>query len=116
MDNAAIVAQALAQRERWVELEPGLRVRVRRPFETVFWRYAKGVSVDDAIACVVGWEGFSEATVLGAAIGSSDPLPFAPEVWDVLARDRFAWVQKVADAVAEAVRAHIAAAAETAKN
>lgn len=116
IDPAGLVARIQAQRESWVELAPGKRVRIRRPAEAQLARFRNGITVDHLAECVVGWEGFTEADLLGPAVGASDALPFAPELWGEVVRDRMDWVGTLAEALAEVISAHLAQRAATAKN
>lgn len=113
---SALVLKLLAQRESWVELEPGKRVRIRRPAEAQLPRFRAGLTPELLAGVVVGWEGFSEADLLGAAVGSSDPLPFAPDLWATVAEDRVEYLQKIADALTAAITAHIEARGLAEKN
>lgn len=116
MDAKTLIAKALARREQWVELEPGKRVRIRRPAETEMPALRHGVSVDQAIACTVGWDGFTEIDVEGEAVGSDEPVPFDVELWGVLARDKVDWISAVSSAIVEAITAHLQARDDAAKN
>lgn len=116
MDAAKLIEKMLAQRESWVELEPGLRVKVRRPAEAEFAQLRRGVTVETVGAFTVGWDGFSEATFVGSAIGSSDPLPFMPDLWREKVRDNVDWLNTVVQKLVALVEAHIEAKAATAKN
>lgn len=117
MDAVALIARLLEQREFMLELEPGLRVKLRRPAEAELGAYLRGVrEADTHLRCVVGWEGFSEATLLGPAIGSADPLPFDASAWLVAAADRGEWIASIAQALGEAIDAHAKQREATAKN
>jgi hypothetical protein len=117
MDTKALIARLLEQRETMVELGDGLRVKVRRPSEAELPDYVLArADATTHLRCVVGWEGFSEATLFGAAVGSSDPLPFSADVWLTAASDRRDWIGLIADAISTAVLAHIESKADTAKN
>lgn len=110
------------QRLHWVELDEGAEsgqgraVRYRRPAEAEMHQFVAGVSVDHVADFAVDWRGFTEATLLGSAIGSSDDVPFSREAWGLYVRDHLDESQKVAKAMANAMREHIAARAEAAKN
>lgn len=114
--SAELIARLLAQRERWVDLEPGKRVRIRRPAESDIGRFARGVSVDQIAATVVGWEGFTEVDVLGASQGSSSAVEFDSGLWAELMRDRMDWFDTAASAVMEAIREHMASREAARKN
>lgn len=102
-----LVAQLLATREQWVELDDGLGVKVRRPPESQFPLLRGGMTTEVIAATVVDWRGFTGATILGAAIGSSDPVAFDAELWRIAAEDRVDWLSKVAAAVIASVTQYI---------
>lgn len=111
MDAAALIARLEEQRRQWVELAPGgPRVRFKRPVETDFGRFRLGVLVDHVCEYVDGWDGMTEAVVLGPQTGSADvAVPFTPELWAALVRDRMDWVPPVARAMADAISQHLQA-------
>lgn len=115
VEAQALIARIRAQREFWVDVAPGKRLRVRRPVETDFVRYSR-LSVGLCAACVVGWDGFSEADLLGAAIGSSDPLPFDEEACLEVVLDRAEWASVLAIAIAKAIKDHLDAKDAAGKN
>jgi len=63
-----------------------------------------------------GWSGFTEADVLGAAIGSSDPIDFDADLWIEMAADKSEWLKKMADALLDSMVTTINERAEVAKN
>jgi hypothetical protein len=117
MTETQRVLEALRkQRLHWVNLGDGLRVQFRRPLEAEMRLLRAGVQVEHVCDFVQGWEGFTEATLLGEAVGASDPVDFMPELWAEFARDNLQVVAKVADAIAATVQAHLEAKAQAAKN
>lgn len=117
MDALALIKRLLAQREFKVELGDGLAVTVRRPAEAELGPYLRGAREPDThLRCVVDWHGFSEAVLLGASIGSSDPLPFDAEVWLHAARDRTDWIAAIAEELGKSIDAHGRQREATAKN
>lgn len=113
---AALIARMDAQRTRWVSLPDGKRVQVRRPLQTEMRQFIGGVNVDHACQYVCGWEGFTEADLLGAAIGSSDPLPFDTALWSRVLRDRAQYVQPVAEGIVAAIDEHLQQVGTAEKN
>lgn len=106
-----------AQRLRWVQVEPGIEVQFRRPLEAELARFAEGgVTVEHVCDYVVGWRGVTEATLLGAAVGSGDVADFTPALWSEYVRDRIDVVRCVAAAIADAVSTHLANKAAITKN
>ena len=116
MDFAALIARMDQQRTQWVALPDAKRVQFMRPLETDFARFRAGVSVELICECVCGWEGFSEADLLGAAIGSSDPLPFDAALWTRVARDRIEYMPPIAEALVTSITEHLKAKDDVAKN
>ena len=110
-DAAAVsdlVRRMLAARERWIEVEPGRALCIRRPGEADFGRFARGASVETISGCVVGWRGVLVSDLLPDAVAGGDqPAPFAPEVVAETLRDRADWLGTVADAVVSDIRAHL---------
>jgi len=106
-EQSALVARLLAQRESWLDLGAGKRIRVRRPGEADMGRFSRGVALDDAAACCVAWDGFSEASILGPSLGSDKPIPFDAAVWLELLRDNIDWLDLVVAKLFELVRSHL---------
>jgi hypothetical protein len=65
------------------------------------------VTLDHVKRYVNGWEGWTEADLLGSAVGASDPVPFDPELWSVVAEDSTELVSKVGQAILDAVVAYL---------
>lgn len=114
---AALIARMDAQRTRWVPLSDGKRVQIRRPLETEMREFIGGiVTVDHVCRYTCGWEGFTEADLLGAAIGSSDAVPFDAALWSRVVRDKVDYVPPVAQAIVAAIDEHLQAIGEATKN
>lgn len=125
-----LLAQMRTQRLRWVELEPAAdgraakRVQILRPPEndvadfvtsTPDGRFTLQADLAHVHRYTVGWDGFTEADLVGPA-GSGDAVAFAPELWRAVAEDRLAWLRLVAQALLDAMVEHRAARAADAKN
>ena len=111
-----LIKKARSQREGRVEIRPGKWVRFLRPQEVDFARLRGGVNVQHVCECVIGWDGITEADVLGPSIGVNDPAPFSPELWAEYVRDRVDVVGKVAQAIADAITRHLEQRDAAAKN
>lgn len=125
-----VINKLRAARQSWVEVEPDnegskKRVRIIRPAETQIGEFLqRGPDGDlrlvaDVPQCqrfVVDWEGITEADLLGAAVGSSDPLPFSPELWSEVCADRADWCRAVSVGLVNAITAHTEAKDAAAKN
>lgn len=110
MDSTALLARLRAQREVWVSLgsdTDALSVCVRRPLEADFPKFVRGVTVDHVVEYACNWKGFSEATLLGSAIGASDELPFDSSLWGEYVRDNSEKVRVVAKAMVDAIQEHL---------
>ena len=124
MADSALVLALRRQREKSVDLGDGKKVTFLRPPEVELTKLLHGegdtrtwvVGIDEVRAYVVGWSGFTEADILGAAVGSSDPLQFDQALWAELVGDKIEWMRKVADAILKSVVDHINRQAEVAKN
>lgn len=115
MDVKTLLARAAAQREHWADLGNGKRLRFLRPVEVEMPALLNGVTVEHVIGCANGWEGFTEADLLGAAVGASDPLPFHVDLWSAVVRDNAAYVAAVSQAIADAVTEYLKRKAGTEK-
>lgn len=119
MDAATLIAKALEQREAWLELEQegGRAVKVRRPPEAEMFRFRSAhVSTEDFLRCVVGWRGFKELHIMPPGVGADADVRFDVELWLTLAQDNLVWCAKVAEAVVEAIKAHLDRSEAAAKN
>lgn len=114
-NNDSLLARMDAQRTHWADLPDGKRVQFRRPLETEFGRFREGVGVEHVAECVCGWDGFTEADLLGAALGSDAAVTFDPALWSRVMRDRVDYMQPVAQAIAKAIGDHLQAKEAAAK-
>lgn len=107
MANAeAILAQLRSARLFWVRDLPALPVPVAMQFDTPSIQQAAhlgGCNARndlDGAAQVIGpllrgWEGVTEALVLGAGVGSDAPVPPSGEILTVLLASRPEWVHAI---------------------
>jgi len=116
MSPADILARMDEQRAIWVELGDGRRVKMHRPLETEMPRLVRGVSVQDVCDCACGWTGFTEATLLGPAVGAADEVPFDAGLWERYVRDDAEAARACIDALVAGVTAYLEGKAATAKN
>lgn len=83
------------QRSAWVELQAGVRVKLKRPDESVynevieFIKKHSRVPREHSCAAVIDWEGFTEQLVFGE--GSDKPLPFDADLAAEVIPDRMDW-------------------------
>jgi len=117
LDAQSLLIQRLReQRLRWVDTGPGRRVQVLVLRETELPQLRNRPLVDVVCDQAVAWEGYTEATLLGAAIGASDPLPFTPELWAEVARGSIDTVGAVGDVLIGEAKRVMEARAESRKN
>ena len=112
MDLKQLIARMAEQRSRWVEIEPGKKVRVLRPIESelpkfmdrrdgeVYW----SCSFAQVKVVVDAWKGVTEADLIEG--GADDELPFAPELWEALVGDHVAFAKPVQAAVIDLISEH----------
>ncbi len=105
--EASLVRKLLEQRRSWLELGDGLAVRVQRPAEAEYHLLRTESGPELARRFVVDWRGFSESALLGASVGSSDPLPFSSDTWATVCADHAEWLTAVVRHLVEAVTARI---------
>lgn len=111
MGAKEVLAQRKKGREKSVPLGDGLSAVITRPPEAhwpALLQFNDGkatwsVGLAEVRKYVVGWDGFTEATFLGAAIGSGDPIPFDAELWDDYCTDNVEAVKAVAEAILDTV-------------
>lgn len=124
-----ILAQRIAQRTRWVELAPATdgrparRVQVTRPTETEQpqflrrsgdgWQWA--AELQHVKDFVVGWDGFLETDLVGAA-GGAQPVPFSAALWADVCTDSSEITATVAQSLLEMLADYHRAVEADAKN
>lgn len=119
-----LITQLRAQRQSWVDLAPGKRVQIIRPAESEIGEFlrnedgARAMVAELAQVCkfATGWEGITEADLLGAGVGSSDAVPFAADLWAEVVADRSDWLKAVAAALLDSIVKHFEAKAQAEKN
>jgi hypothetical protein len=122
VDVQALLAKMAEQRAHWVDLPgtgtgtPPLRLQFHRPPEVELPQLAHGVMLDHLVQYACGWAGFTEAVLLGPAVGSADAVPFSRELWAAWLRDHSDAVPVVADALAKVVTKHLEQREAVAKN
>lgn len=112
MDKKVLLETMRSQRKRWVDVAAGKRVQILLPTELeVVRHFLKAQDGKASLSCEVeevkrftcGWEGITEADILGAAVGASDPVAFDPEVWGLLIEEHLDWVRTVARALLDGI-------------
>lgn len=115
MDVALMLARMQGQREFDVELPNGRTVRMRRPPEVELPQMIGGVRLQHVVDAAVGWN-FTEADLLGAAIGAEDEVPFDRALWREYVADNAPALEASSRRLAEAVSDYLKRKGETAKN
>ena len=124
MSSKALLAQLRKRREHSVDLGGRRTIKKKSPPEIDFPNFLREIDgkrvwfigPDDVRKYASGWSGFTEADVLGAAIGSSDPIDFDADLWIEMAADKSEWLKKMADALLDSMVTTINERAEVAKN
>lgn len=119
-----VINKLRAARQSWVELEPGKRVQIIRPPESSVGSFLRDDAGGRAMVAeleqikkyVTGWDGITEADLLGASVGASDPLPFSSELWAEVVEDHGDWLKVVATALLDSIVKHFEKKAAAAKN
>ena len=115
-DVQALLARMATQREAWADLGGGKKLQYRRPPEVELPRLIAGVGLEHVIQYACGWEGFTEADLLGAGIGGSDAVPFHRDLWAAYVADNAHDMQAVSQAMAQTVTDYLQRKADVAKN
>lgn len=111
-----LIAQLRAARLSWLELASGLKVQILRPAEVEMITNVGRGALEVACAQVVGWEGFTEATLVGSEVGSDVVADFTPELWEAYAADHADHTAAVAKEVRRITEAYWARRKEQTKN
>lgn len=111
-----LIARLLAARERWVELEPGVAVKLRRPAVHQLAELRRGA--EGYLDCAVDWRGVTEPLLLAEPAAQPDPpaLPFDLELWRTAAGDRADWLSAVIEAIGSMINEHAESEAARRKN
>lgn len=114
--SQTLVQRLHALRESRFEVLPGKFLKLRRPAEVEMVDLRRGVGIDVLKKYVVGWEAFTEADLLGPAIGASSEVAFDAETFGAWIVDHVDEYAKVAEELQRLVLDHIKAKGEAAKN
>lgn len=131
MSPQEIKALLQKKRAKWVEVgqagERKQRVRFMRPPESDFHTLLTNVDQDAGKAVwnvelshvrkyTDDWEGFTEADLVGSAVGASDAVPFSHELFDFWIEDNVEAQRKIGNAILRATIDYITDREATAKN
>lgn len=122
-----VLARVRDARSVWVDLDAGRRVRMLRPMELEAARtmvvHGADISkvglradLEEVVRFATHWEGFSEASFLGGAVGSTDALPFHADLWREWVSDHLDDMKAVSAKLIELVVEHQKAVAQLEKN
>lgn len=114
MDGKTIAAQLRKRREKSVEVASGKHIKFMRPPEGDFPSLvvekdgAQSWYIGHGTVCkyVTGWDGYTEADILGAS-GSSDPQPFDAGLFAEIAVDDVSLTLRVGEAILDSVIEHM---------
>lgn len=116
MNADQLLALRLAQRTVRCEVEPGKVLLIRRPLDHQLRALAGGLTAELLAQHVVGWQGITEADLLGAAVGAEDEAEFSPALLSDVLGERGEWASKGAHALVEAITQYLQQREATAKN
>jgi len=123
-DTAALLAKLRAAREHWVEVAPGKRLKFLRPTEAEQLAFVRVqgngrqlvVELEQVQRFAVDWAGFTEADLLGQAVGVSDAVPFDSAVFAEVIADHLEWLQPAAEGLLQLIVGHRGDQATAEKN
>lgn len=112
-----LIARLAEQRRTWIPLADGRRrVRVSHPLATELHELSGFPTVEIVCRYADGWDGFTEADILGGAAGSDLPAEFSRELFSLWARDQVETLTTVAEGLLEIIRRRVEQQAGIAKN
>lgn len=112
-----LISQLRAARLSWFAIEgTGQRVQILRPTEVEMITNVGRGALEVACAQVVGWEGVTEADLLGPEVGADVVVEFTPELWAAYAADHADHTAAVAKEVRRITEAYWARRKEQTKN
>jgi len=125
--GAALIDRVRAQRAKWVDVAPGKRVQIVRPPEVqAAERFMRPSAVPGQVLLnaglaevqdyVRGWDGITEADIVGSAGASDLPAPFSQQLWAVVVEDHADWMRVVAQGLLDLIVEHQQTKAGIAKN
>jgi hypothetical protein len=127
MDARQLLEQMRAQRKRWVQLGGVRKVQYRVPTQLEVIKHfikpkddGEGVQLaadyEQVKQFVCGWDGFTEADLLGAANAPADAVAFDSQLWDLYVSDHLEDVRTVAAALLQSIADWQKASEADAKN
>jgi len=114
MDAAELERRMEREREFWVEVAPGKRLKLLRPLMDEGAAFANDYGARALAKYLRGWEGITEADL--SAKGAATPAEFNLAVATLALRDNPAWTNAAAMAIFEAMKARFEATQVAEKN
>lgn len=123
MTPEALIKKLLAQRDFWVDVAAGKRIKLRRPAEMEWLGLlvreegkvvGLRVGLPEVKRQAVDWEGFAEADLIHS--GASDAVAFHPDLFAAVIEDKSAWCAKCAEALSACVIDYLQAQEDAAGN
>lgn len=121
-----ILAKLREQRSWLVEVAPGKHIKLIRPTQLEAQRHlvrpgddglvSFQCGFDDVVRFTVGWDGLTEADLLGATVGASDPVLFDADLWKEVAADKLGWINQLAEELLAKTIEHLKTLEENSKN
>lgn len=112
MSKLSITANRMEEARRfWCDLPQlgeGRRVRLRRPDQFNWSELKEGgaKTLDFVVSAAVGWEGVTDADLLGPEFGADAPAAFDVEAWRLLVSDDVEMLSHCFAKMLEVVNAH----------
>lgn len=119
---AELLRQSKLKRSKWYELDdpPRRAVQIRRPQEGELFDMRGSRTAQDVVdllsAAAIDWRGFTEADILGEAVGSQDAAEYSPELFAEWVFDHVDVLMNLAGRVIDDAKKHVADREAAAKN
>lgn len=114
MDHAEIAKRMVREREFWIDVAPGKRVRVLRPMVDEAHQFVGGVNLEPLCRYLRGWDGIVESDLIAG--GSTEPVEFSLDIASMKLRDDIGWARRIAKAFGDAIDARSVATEAAEKN
>lgn len=112
MDAAELSRRMEREREFWVEVAPGKRIKFLRPLMDEARHAVNGIR--EVCEYLRDWEGVTESDLLKS--GGDATVEFDQNIASQLLRDHLGWAKKVANAMASAMKDRVKATEVAEKN
>ena len=97
MDAAGLARRMEREREFWVDVAPGKRIKFLRPLMDEARTFGAEFNMANVCKFLRGWEGITEGDLIAG--NSPAPVEFDVDLATALLRDHIGWAQKAARAL-----------------